>query len=135
MSHMMALYTDGKTAFRSLEEALDRAENSIEIQMFIWRDDLLGRRLLAHVETLAERGIQINIRKDLMGVVFELSEESRGSLLHDKVSLKLRRQALILHWFYPTPGKPRRYCLGDSNRMKQLTPSNSRFIIDRLFAE
>jgi len=104
----MKLFYEGQTAFSYLWSAMEEAEQSIDIRMFIWRDDVLGRKMLDAVRAADQRGIDVRIKKDWLGSVFELAEESRASLIHDKVPLKGWLTALWMHGFYPMAGKPRR---------------------------
>ncbi len=76
------LWTDGEECFERLEKILRRANHSIVIQMFIWRDDGTGRKI-AHILTeAANRGVIVDITKEAVGDFFEF----RGDFLHTKGS-------------------------------------------------
>ncbi len=116
----MEFFTNGKAGFKYLEQAIDEAKDKVEIQMFIWRDDQLGRRLLESVQKAADRGVLVTVNKDQLGAVFELAEESRKSLIHDRIPFKLLLKSLGIHWTYPMKGKPRRCYLVDKESVETL---------------
>ena len=70
MSEPIRLLTDPSNAdgaaltFDTLEEHIRCAEFSIEIFMFVWRNDEIGNRLGQAVLDAAERGVAIKIFKD-----------------------------------------------------------------------
>ncbi|TSC58519.1 MAG: cardiolipin synthase [Candidatus Peregrinibacteria bacterium Greene0416_19] len=62
-------------AFPRICKLLRRARHTVIIQMFIWKDDALGRRMAAEIVRLADRGVQIDITKEAAGDVFELHKD------------------------------------------------------------
>lgn len=85
----MELLVNGKISFERIIEEIKKAKESIEIQMFIWRDDVIGNILLNHLIDAANKGIKITIKKDLYGAIFEKGEETRQSLFHKKTPFKV----------------------------------------------
>ncbi len=65
------LWIDGYDAFRRLETLISRAQVSIVIQMFIWKDDATGRRIAQHLIDAADRGVLVDIMKEAVGDFFE----------------------------------------------------------------
>lgn len=69
------LWVDGEEAFPRIERLLRRARHSIVIQMYIWKEDRVGRRIAAVLLEAADRGVQIDITKEAVGDVFELHRD------------------------------------------------------------
>ena len=99
------LYDGGREAFPALLSAIREAKHSIFINMFIWRDDQIGREMAEAVLTAADRGARVEIVKDRYGAVLELAEESRRSLLHPKPTFTERLKAGALHALYAREAK------------------------------
>ena len=57
-----SLLIDGKNAFPEILAQIDGAKESILINMFIWRDDGIGRRMAEAVLSAAERGVAVPVR-------------------------------------------------------------------------
>ncbi|UCG14715.1 MAG: phosphatidylserine/phosphatidylglycerophosphate/cardiolipin synthase family protein [Deltaproteobacteria bacterium] len=77
----LELLVGGGEAFDEMLESIDSAASSIHVQTYIWKDDNMGRKMLARLKTAASRGVKVTISKDILGTVFEL-----GDLLHGKPS-------------------------------------------------
>ena len=78
----MTLLVNGKNAFPEIIRCIENAQISIEINMFIWRDDEIGNRMANAVLSAADRGVKVCISVDRYGVVLEKSEESKKSFFH-----------------------------------------------------
>lgn len=96
----MELLIQGKNAFDKIIQCIDEAQQSIEIKMFIWRDDEIGSRVLKHLMNAANRGVGITIIKDYYGVIFEKSEENKQSLFHKEKHRRLDFVSRILSMLY-----------------------------------
>ncbi len=96
----MSLFVDGKRFFPVLLDAISRAEKSIDINMFIWRDDDIGNTLARTLLDAMDRGVKVNISKDRYGVVLELAEETQASFFHKKTTLVERVKATVLRRLY-----------------------------------
>ena len=68
--------------FDRVEELLAEAERSVEIFMFVWRNDEIGNRLGRAVLAAARRGVRIRIKKDVAAVMYERIEMNRKSFFH-----------------------------------------------------
>jgi cardiolipin synthase len=68
------LWVDGE-AFPRIKKLLRRAKHSIYIQMFIWKDDRLGRQIASIVLDAANDGIRVEIYKEAVGDIFELHQD------------------------------------------------------------
>ena len=59
------LLVDGKEAFPEILRCIGDAQESIYINMFIWRDDRIGNDIAQAVLEAAQRGVQVEISADL----------------------------------------------------------------------
>ena len=105
---MMTLLVNGSRAFPEIIRCMENAEASVEINMFIWRDDSIGNRMAKAVLTAADRGVNVSISVDRYGVVLEKCEECKRSFFHKTQTLGERISAAALAWMYPGLGKPGR---------------------------
>ena len=103
-----ALLVDGKEAFPEILRCIGAARKSIFINMFIWRDDVIGKRIAAAVLAAAERGVQVDISVDRYGVVLEKAEECKRSFFHKRQTLTEKVKTAALGLLYPMPGAPKR---------------------------
>ena len=106
----MTLLVNGEAAFPEIIRCIEHASSSVEINMFIWRDDNIGNRMAEAVLTAADRGAKVALSVDRYGVVLEKCEESKKSFFHKKQSLTEMFKINILKWLYPensTPGSVR----------------------------
>ena len=95
------LLENGKTAFPVILDAIEKAEESLEINMFIWRDDEIGNRLAKTVLKTADRGVKVRLSVDKYGSVLEHLEESRKSFFHKKTNFSENFKIWSLKTFYP----------------------------------
>jgi cardiolipin synthase len=89
------LLSNGEEAFARVLARIDGARRRVVVRAFEWRDDetgeLVGRALLR----AAERGVQIEIHKDRVGMHYEYLEGSKQSFFHKEIGLKAR----LSTWF------------------------------------
>lgn len=92
------LLIDGKRAFPEIISCIENAKKSVYINIFIWRDDIIGNRMGQAVLKAANNGARVYISVDRYGVVLEKSEEARKSFFHKKQTLieKLKSKALAI---------------------------------------
>lgn len=96
----MKLLTDGKMAFPEIIDLITGSKNSIYINMFIWRNDDIGRRLAKEILDAADRGVEVTISKDRYGAVLEYCEECRSSFFHREPTGSELFNSYVLEWFY-----------------------------------
>lgn len=65
------IWVDGVEAFPRIEELLRSARHTIVIQTFIWKDDAAGRQMASVLLEAAERGVRVDITKEILGDFFE----------------------------------------------------------------
>lgn len=62
-------------AFPRIQKLLRRARHTVVIQMFIWKDDTLGREMASTILRCAERGVKVYITKEAVGDVYEFHRD------------------------------------------------------------
>ena len=73
------LWIDGKKSFRRIERLIGRAKHSVVVQMFIWKDDHMGRRMASTLLAAARRGVNVDVSKEAVGDIFELQKDFIGT--------------------------------------------------------
>lgn len=99
----------GYNAFNEIIKDIDQAQSTLLIQMFIWRDDHIGNRLLKHVQQALDRGVKVTILKDAFGSIFEKAEENKQSMFHKPHDRKLKCLTRIIDIGYHDKRKPKGY--------------------------
>ncbi len=74
----LTLLVDGREAFDKTLAAIDAAAQAIHVQTFIWKDDVIGRKVVSSLKRASERGAAVTVRKDMVGTVFELGDLLAG---------------------------------------------------------
>jgi len=105
MEPKLKLLEDGGEAFSAILGRIRKARKSIYINMFIWRDDMIGNLVAKELLKAAKRGVKIKISKDILGSVFEKSEETKKSFFHKEFSWRMWYKHKLIEWFYPKIGK------------------------------
>lgn len=101
----ITLLVNGKTAFPEIIRCIQYAKSSIEINMFIWRDDKIGNKIAKAILSAANRGVKVYLSVDRYGVVLEKSEESKRSFFHKTQSISEKIKIAILELMYPQNSK------------------------------
>jgi cardiolipin synthase len=114
------LFNNGEDGFDYIISAIDQAKSNIDIQMFIWRNDPIGQKVAKSVLAAAQRGVKINLSKDLIGGIFEHAEENKQSFFHAKMPRSLYIRAWCLDITYPMAGKPSGYSQDENKLVDQL---------------
>jgi cardiolipin synthase len=70
--NQLELLIGGEEAVEKIREEILGAGSSVYMQMFIWKDDDIGRRLVNALKSLAASGVKVTISKDILGSFFEL---------------------------------------------------------------
>ncbi len=71
----LKVWVDGEEVFPRIERLLLRAKHSIAVQMFVWKDDRVGRRIALLLLKAAERGVRVQIAKEELGDGLEFDED------------------------------------------------------------
>lgn len=94
----------GDVAFQAIVERIRRAERSVEIRAFLWRDDEAGNILGEAVLSAADRGAKVTIHKDKIAAVYEYTGGNKQSFFHKRVDAIRGFQAWFLGAVYRAPG-------------------------------
>ncbi len=124
------LLINGSEGFEYLIDKIQEATSSVVIQMFIWRDDELGRLIANEILKAANRGVKVHISKDLLGGVFEFAEENRQSFFYEKLPPKMRIMELFLVWGYPMKGRPKKIVERNSSELAKRFANHENITLD-----
>jgi cardiolipin synthase len=104
------LLTDGRAAFNEILRLCALARSSIQVNMFLWRDDETGNALARALLHAADRGVQVLISKDRFGGSYERAEESGQSFWNKSPDPLDRMASFALKWAMPSDKRisPRR---------------------------
>jgi phosphatidylserine/phosphatidylglycerophosphate/cardiolipin synthase-like enzyme len=94
------LMAGGKAAFARILQRIDRAQRSILVRCFEWRDDDTGQMVAGALLRAADRGVEIKILKDRVGMAYEHLEGSKQSFFHKRIGLIPRLQTWSLMTVY-----------------------------------
>ena len=97
----ITLLVNGTQAFPAIIQAIETAKTSVEINMFIWRDDEIGNRMAEAVLTAGDHGAKVSISVDRYGVVLEKCEEAKRSFFHKHQSWVENIKIRALEILYP----------------------------------
>jgi len=93
---------DGAGAvYRRVIQRLDEAEETIEIHMFVWRNDAISNEIGEAVLRAAERGVKIRIRKDRGAIMYERIEMNRRSFFDSKLTMGARLKLAAIRPTFP----------------------------------
>ncbi len=94
------LMAGGEAAFARILKRIDQAERSILVRCFEWRDDATGQMVAAALLRAADRGVEIKILKDRVGMAYEHLEGTKQSFFHKRIGLIPRLQTWSLMTVY-----------------------------------
>jgi len=94
------LMAGGEAAFARILKRIDQAERSILVRCFEWRDDATGQLVAAALLRAADRGVEIKILKDRVGMAYEHLEGTKQSFFHKRIGLIPRLQTWSLMTVY-----------------------------------
>lgn len=92
----MELLIDGKEAFVEIINCINNAKSKIFINMFIWRDDVIGNKVAESLLHAANKGVSIELSIDRYGCILEHAEEYKLSFFHRKLKLLEKIQVKLL---------------------------------------
>jgi len=94
------LMAGGEAAFARILKRIDEAERSILVRCFEWRDDATGQMVAEALLRAADRGVEIKILKDRVGMAYEHLEGTKQSFFHKRIGLIPRLQTWSLMTVY-----------------------------------
>lgn len=87
------IFFDGDDYFDRLISDIDQAQHYISVEMYIFNDDMLGRKVAAHLISAHQRGVKVQIIVDGVG--------SYGFI--DKLNAIFSRKGIIVKIYNPLP--------------------------------
>ena len=90
----------GKAAFARILHRIDHARRSVLVRCFEWRDDETGEMVARALLRAADRGVEIKILKDRVGMAYEHLEGTKQSFFHKRIGLIPRLQTWSLMTAY-----------------------------------
>lgn len=94
------LLINAEETFTEIIKQIKKAQKSIYICMYIWRDDKIGNLIAEELLKAAKRGVKIKIVKDKAGSVFEKIELDKKSFIHKQKDLFSILKCKILSLLY-----------------------------------
>jgi len=94
------LMAGGEAAFARILQRIDEAERSVLVRCFEWRDDETGEMVGRALLRAADRGVEIKILKDRVGMAYEHLEGTKQSFFHKRIGLIPRLQTWSLMTVY-----------------------------------
>jgi len=95
-----AVLIDAAAFFEAVRGACLKAERSILVRCFEWRDDATGQMVAEALLRAADRGVEIKILKDRVGMAYEHLEGTKQSFFHKRIGLIPRLQTWSLMTVY-----------------------------------
>lgn len=97
----------GRRAFERLIHRANVAQTSIDLRIFIWRDDVAGNRFGRALLGAANRGVNVTIHKDRIGANYEYLDGSRQSFFHKNIATVHRLQVEFMRFTHGGSGSYR----------------------------
>jgi cardiolipin synthase len=88
LNNRVQLYFDGKTAFDNLLKDLNKAKQSIHMEFYIWRSDVLGEKIKEILIKKASEGVEIKLIFDGLGSFRKISFQYRRELREAGIKYK-----------------------------------------------
>ncbi len=129
----MRLLENGAAAFPEIINCIRDAKKTVDVNMFIWRNDDIGNLLVRELLAAARRGVKVTVSKDRYGAVLELAEEDRTSFFHRKTAPaeKIKIDYLHRHYDRDRCAAPEKVIHDDGTLLKKfLAHENVRFSAD-----
>jgi cardiolipin synthase len=94
------LLPGGTMAYERILRRIDEARRRIWVRCFEWRDDETGEMVARALLRAADRGVEVTILKDRVGMTYEHLEGSKQSFFHKRIGLQPRLQTMFLMTVY-----------------------------------
>lgn len=114
------LLIGGEESFQVILKEIRASRRNIYINMFIWRDDIIGNTVAQALLDAADRGVMVEIVKDRYGILCEYSEEDKSSFFHKDPSLKERLEILCMEIPYQPGLILRKFSMGDGELLHRM---------------
>jgi cardiolipin synthase len=93
------VFFDGDAWFNRLVLDIDEARSFITIEMYIFNDDILGKKIVAHLIAAHSRGVKIQIIVDGIGS-FNFSSKLQGILFKKGIVVKMYNPLPFYHPYF-----------------------------------
>ena len=90
------LLAGGRVAYERILARIDQAQHRIFVRCFEWRDDETGCILARHLLRAADRGVEVTVLKDRVGMHYEYLEGRKQSFFHKEIAPLVRMQTWFL---------------------------------------
>jgi cardiolipin synthase len=88
--------------FKRVIQRIGEAGKTIEIYMFVWRNDAIGNEIGRAVLEAADRGVRIRIKKDRGAIMYERIEMNRKSFFHTELPPLTKAKFAVFQPTFPT---------------------------------
>ncbi|MGF6797118.1 phosphatidylserine/phosphatidylglycerophosphate/cardiolipin synthase-like enzyme [Paraburkholderia youngii] len=80
---------DAHVAFAARMDLIRSAQRTLDIQYYIWRDDLTGTLLLEQIHEAADRGVRVRLLLDDLGIASALDPTLSALNSHPNIEVRL----------------------------------------------
>ena len=93
------IFFDGDLYFDQMIKDIDQAKSYITLEMYIFNDDIMGKKIVAHLINAQARGVKIQIIVDGVGS-YGFFNKLHGIFLKKGIMVKMYNPLPFLHPFY-----------------------------------
>jgi cardiolipin synthase A/B len=93
------IFYDGDEYFEQLIKDIDLAQEYITVEMFIFRDDIIGKKLSSHLIQASKRGVKVQVIVDGVGS-FSFFDKLHGVFLKWGILVKIFNPLPFYHPYY-----------------------------------
>jgi len=88
---------DAHTAFAARMDLIRAAQRTLDIQYYIWRDDITGTLLLEQIHEAADRGVRVRLLLDDLGTPSSLDPTLAALEEHPNIEVRLFNPFVVRH--------------------------------------
>ncbi len=93
------IFVNGDDYFDNLVNSIDQAKNYITVEMYIFNDDPLGKRLSTHLIQASRRGVKVQVVVDGVGS-YSFFDKLNKLFLDNGISVKIYNPLPFIHPFF-----------------------------------
>jgi cardiolipin synthase len=93
------VFFDGDHYFESIIRDIDSAKSYITVEMYIWNDDVIGKKIAAHLINARARGVKVQIIVDGVGS-YNFFDKLHGVLNKKGIAVKMYNPLPFYHPLY-----------------------------------
>lgn len=95
----VVFYAEGSDFFEGLFEAIEKANDHIHINFFIFRDDTIGKKTIVRLKRKAAQGVKVRILVDFVGSL-KFPKRTRKDLEKHGIAFETSQKPHFPFWFY-----------------------------------